>query len=252
MARHSNSVTAYLVSAGMSDLLPHWISRGWWFPLGLLSYWSRQNPKALRLASVTKVVFKFGSKNLTKSGPVNIWIVCSNACCWAKLQIQAVFFFKSSLRGTKTWDMSGTYSVNCWTKPRNDLSSLTLVGAGKFLMDSTKAGRGWTPWFETSKPAKVTVEPISNLSALNRRLKLLHWRRTILILSKSSGMVRPWTRMSSTSFRHPGMPFRASSDRAHHSSLDADRPMGARQKRYRPCGKMKVQSFFEKRSMGIW
>ena len=136
--------------------------------------------------------------------------------------------------------------------PRKLRSSDTDFGAGKSLMPCRYSGFGRTPTWLTICPANSTASPISSFFLDKVKLCNLHLARSWSIRCRSVLMSGAWMRMSSTSFRTPGKPSMTLSERRQNSSLEQDRPIGARRKRKRPEGKRKVVSLELSSSNGTW
>ena len=79
---------------------------------------------------------------------------------WSSSHNNATFFFRRSLRVALACAKSGMNISNVLTRPRKDLSSLTFVGTGNFVIPSMFSGLGFTPVELMTKPPKNTYVPI--------------------------------------------------------------------------------------------
>ena len=59
-------------------------------------------------------------------------------------------------------EKSGMKNDSCCASPRNDLTLVRFVGAGKFVIAFIRSGSGFTPSSPTKYPANCICLPISN------------------------------------------------------------------------------------------
>ena len=113
-------------------------------------------------------------------------------------------------------EKSGMKNDSCCASPRNDLTPVRLVGAGKFVIAFYSFG----VWFSPSSPTKYPVNcccfPIS--SFFFDKVMFSFWQLWAIVstLILSSGIDGAQTSMLSTIFFVQGSPSRTVSDRRHH------------------------------------
>ena len=122
---------------------------------------------------------------------------------------------------------------------------------GKSLIAWNFEGSGLIPLWLMMCPANSISSPISSFLRNIVMLWALHLSSTMLILDQMSSAFVAHMIMSSTIFMHHSRPLTATSERRHHSSDDAFRPIGARRYRKRPCGRRNVVRYEDSSSSGV-
>ena len=145
IARHSSSMVAYRCWAGVNDFDPQVM-----IALLPLTSWHRAKPMPWwQDASVSKMTCFVGSKWRVNKfagidlSPANSWS-CSGSH-WNAFSLPS-----SCLMAVVACEKSGMKNENCCASPRNDLTPVRLVGAGKFVIAFIRSGSGFTP----SSPTK--------------------------------------------------------------------------------------------------
>ena len=149
IARHSSSKVAYRCWAGVKDFDPQVM-------IALLPFTSWQRAKPIpwcREASVSNMTLLVGSKWRVNRLAVRIHLSPANSCLCSGSHWNTFSLPCNCLMAVVACEKSGTKNDSCCARPKNDLTPVRLVGAGKFVIPFILSGSGCTPFPPTIYPA---------------------------------------------------------------------------------------------------
>ena len=222
------------------------------FTLSFLNCISTNPSPCNRDASVTRRVCHDGLKWFKDRADIKSDFRLLKAAWCSSNHKYTAFFFNKGWRMPVCFAIPGWYADSWFTIPRKLLSSETDLGAGKSRIPCKYDSLGLTPLWLTIYSANSTESPISSFFLERVKLWALHLLISSLILLCRVSISGACTRMSSTSFLTPCRPSTILSDRRQNSSLEQERPIGARRKQNQPEGRRKVVSLELSSSNGTW
>ena len=193
------------------------------------------------MVSVNRVTCFVGSKWRVNKFAVRIDLSPANSWLCSGSHWNTFFLPSNCLMAVVACEKSGMKNDNCCANPRNDLTPVRFVGAGKGVIAFIRSGSGFTPSSPTKYPANCICFPSSNF--FWDRVMISFWQLWAIVstLILSSGINGAQTSVLSTIFLAQGSPSRTVSDRRHHSSEEALRPFG--RYLYLPLGRRNVSSW---------